>query len=87
MTATDEKQKPSLKRKPAPIPVEVDLWTTAEIGAYLKIAPDNVVCDVASRPDFPPRIELPKANGGHMHPRWPAKDVIAWAMSYYRRAA
>ena len=87
MNEATEKQKPSLKRKPTPIPVEVDLWTTAEIGAYLKIAPDNVIPEIACRPDFPPRLVLPKANGHKMHPRWPAKDVIAWAMSHYKRAA
>lgn len=30
MNEATEKQKPSLKRKPTPIPVEVDLWTTAD---------------------------------------------------------
>jgi hypothetical protein len=64
------------------IPLSIDIWTTAEIGAYLKVAPTKVVERFASLPDFPKRFSLPTAEGRTTHPRWKAKDVVAWAESY-----
>lgn len=64
------------------IPLEVELWTVTDIGAYLKIAPNKVVERYASLPDFPKRIELPTSEGRKTHPRWLAREVIQWVEGY-----
>ena len=70
------------RRAVGSIPVEVDLWSTNELGAYLKVSPNKVVERYAALPDFPKRIVLPTAEGGRSHPRWKALDVISWAEQY-----
>ena len=64
------------------VPFEYELWTTKEIGNYLKVAPDNVVSSFACMPDFPRRIQLPIASGGKSHPRWKAIEVVNWVEGY-----
>ena len=61
-----------------PLPIEIQLWTTQDIGSYLKIDPNKVVQRYASLPDFPKRIEIPTAEGRITHPRWKAVEVIRW---------
>ena len=60
------------------LPIEIQLWTTQDIGSYLKIDPNKVVQRYASLPDFPKRIEIPTAEGRITHPRWKAVEVIRW---------
>ena len=64
------------------VPFEHELWTTKEIGDYLKVAPKHVVSKFACMPDFPKRIELPIASGGKSHPRWKAIEVVNWVEGY-----
>lgn len=64
------------------VPLEHLLWTTADIGAYLKVSTNKVNERYASLPSFPKRIELPTGEGRKTHPRWKAKDVIQWVESY-----
>jgi len=64
------------------VPLDVELWTVADVGSYLKVAPNKVVERYASLPDFPKRIELPTAQGRKTHPRWLARDVIRWVEGY-----
>jgi predicted DNA-binding transcriptional regulator AlpA len=67
------------------IPIEVDLWGTKEIAAYLKMIASQVGQRYAPRPDFPKAIRLPTHDGHRSHPRWKAVDVIAWAEKYLER--
>jgi len=65
------------------IPVEVDLWSSKEIAAYLKQKPRTVAEVTCRIPGFPQTIYLPSATGkGRAHPRWKAREVIQWAEKY-----
>ena len=68
-----------MPKQDTPLPIETQLWTTQDIGSYLKIDPNKVVQRYASLPDFPKRIEIPTAEGRITHPRWKAVEVIRWA--------
>jgi len=70
------------ERVSKPLPIEIELWTTKEIGAYLKVSPNKVVERYASLPDFPKPIRLPTAEGRITHPRWKAAKVIRWVEGY-----
>lgn len=70
------------ERVSARIPVEIDLWSAAEIAAYLKMSERQVTERYAPLPDFPKAYRLPTASGGNGHPRWRAREVIAWAERY-----
>lgn len=61
------------------IPLEIDLWSGTEIGAYLKVGSRQVLERYAPLPDFPKAIRLPTGEGGKGQPRWKASEVIAWA--------
>jgi hypothetical protein len=64
------------------VPFEYLLWSTADIGAYLR-RPVQVVRErVVVVPGFPEAIRLPNFGGGKAHPRWKASEVVAWAESY-----
>lgn len=64
------------------VPFEHLLWSTAEIGEYLR-RPAQVVRErVVIVPGFPEAIRLPNFGGGKAHPRWKASEVVAWAESY-----
>lgn len=59
-------------------PFEVTLWSTAEIGEYLGVAPKSVMERFGSHPDFPKAFKIPKADGGFTHPKWFAGDIVSW---------
>ena len=67
-----------MPKQDTPLPIEIQLWTTQDIGSYLKIDPNKVVQRYTSLPDFPKRIEIPTAEGRITHPRWKAVEVIRW---------
>lgn len=69
-----------------PIPIHVELWSAAEIAAYLKVSPRQVIDRYSKLPDFPRAIRLPSLSGGCGHPRWKASDVIAWSQKYQEGA-
>ncbi len=64
------------------VPFEHALWSTKEIGEYLKrpaqVVRDRVVC----LPGFPKAIRLPNADGGRSFPRWKAIEVVKWVESH-----
>jgi len=64
------------------IPLDIDLWSAAEIAAWLKVGTDQVLERYAPLPDFPKAIRLPTPDGGRGRPRWKAAEVIAWAEKY-----
>ena len=65
------------------LPVEVDLWDTRNICAYLKRSPDTVRDDIVTLPSFPKPIRLPVK--GRAHALFKAREVIAWAESHVSR--
>lgn len=54
------------------IPLAVDLWSNAEIAAYLKVDQRQVSERYSCLPGFPRAIRI----GGKGHPRYKAADVI-----------
>ena len=64
----------------APLPVEVDLWDTKNIGAYLKRLVDTVRDDIVCLPRFPRPIRLPTP--GRAQALYKAHEVIRWAESH-----
>lgn len=64
----------------APLPVEVDLWDTKNISAYLKRSTDTVRDDIVSLPSFPRPIRLPTP--GRAQALYKAREVIKWAESH-----
>ena len=71
-------QKLSEKATRAAIPVEVDLWDTEHIAAYLKRSYTTVRDKIIVRPDFPKPIKI-NPTQERSHPLFKARDVIAWA--------
>lgn len=69
------------------IPIDVDLWGTAEVAAYLKLASKVVSERIVTLPGFPQAIRLPCKGGGRGHPRWKAIEVIAWVEKHQERRA
>lgn len=67
---------------PPRIPVNVDLWGYADIGAFLKVTPTHVAERYATRADFPRAIRLPSSGPGRAHPRYKACEIIRWADQY-----
>jgi hypothetical protein len=63
------------------IPVTIDLWRAREVAAYLKVTPRHVLERYAIMPGFPAPIRLPSPSGIG-HPRWKAKEIIAWTERY-----
>ena len=62
------------------IPVEVDLWDTEHIAAYLKRSYTTVRDKIIVRPDFPRPIKL-NPSQERSHPLYKAREVIEWAES------
>lgn len=62
------------------IPVEVDLWDTEHIAAYLKRSYSTVRDKVLPLPSFPKPIRLRTSNGTG-YPLYKAREVIQWAES------
>jgi hypothetical protein len=60
------------------IPVEVDLWDTEHVAAYLKRSYSTVRDKIIVRPDFPRPINL-NATHERAHPLYKAREVIRWA--------
>lgn len=60
------------------IPVEVDLWDTEHIAAYLKRSYTTVRDKIIVRPDFPKAIKINR-NQERAHPLYKAREVIQWA--------
>jgi hypothetical protein len=60
------------------IPVEVDLWDTEHIAAYLKYSHSTVRDKILPLPSFPRPICIRTANGSGL-PRYKAREVIKWA--------
>lgn len=72
------------------IPIDVDLWDIAMIGAYLKrdsqVVRERIVCQES----FPKAIRIPtKSENGQParkgQPLYKAKEVIAWANSFQEK--
>ena len=63
------------------MPVDVDLWDSAHVGAYLKVSQRTVAERIAAVPGFPKAVRVPTKGGGRGHPLWPASEVIEWANS------
>jgi len=63
-------------------PIEIALWDTQTIAAYLKrshaVVRDRIVC----LPDFPKAIRPPSARSERGFPLYEAKEVIAWSKKY-----
>lgn len=82
--STDEMLEKLLERltKPVlpPLPVEVDLWDTKNISAYLKRSVDTVRDDIVCLPSFPRPIRLPTP--GRAQALYKAREVIKWAESH-----
>ena len=62
------------------IPLEVDLWDTEHIAAYLKRSYSTVRDKIIVRPDFPKPIRI-NQNKERSHPLYKAREVIEWAES------
>ena len=62
------------------IPVEVDLWDTEHIAAYLKRSYTTVRYTIIVRPDFPKPIKI-NPTKERLHPLYKAREVIQWAES------
>jgi len=73
----------------ASIPINIDLWSTKEIAAYLKRNERTVRTGVVTLPGFPQAIRLPAATGtrGNGHPLWKAREVIAWVERHQEQRA
>ena len=69
---------------PPTIPLSVALWSLAEIAAFLKMSPHSVRQRIVPLPGFPQAIRLPSGKT-KPHPRWKAKEVIAWADKHQER--
>jgi hypothetical protein len=73
-------QKLSEKATQAAIPVEIDLWDTEHIAAYLKYSYSTVRDKILPLPSFPRPISIRTVNGAGL-PRYKAREVILWAES------
>jgi hypothetical protein len=71
-------QKLSEKATQAAIPVDVDLWDTEHIAAYLKRSYTTVRDKIIVRPDFPRPIKI-NPTQERSHPLYKAREVIRWA--------
>lgn len=79
--------------KPA-VPLNVALWTTDDIGAYLQRSPRVVAERIVTLQGFPKPIRLPSASAdaectgrrGKSNPLWEANEVIQWAKGHKEKA-
>ena len=62
------------------IPLDIDLWDTEHIAAYLKYSYSTVRDKILPLPSFPKPICIRTANGSGM-PRYKAREVVCWAES------
>jgi hypothetical protein len=68
----------------AAIPIDIDLWDMATIGAYLKRSPAMVRERIACLPSFPKAIRLPTTTG-RAQPLYKATEVIAWTLKHQEK--
>lgn len=73
-------QKLSEKAMQAAIPIDIDLWDTEHIAAYLKYSHSTVRDKILPLPSFPKPICIRTANGSGL-PRYKAREVVKWAES------
>jgi len=69
------------RHMPRRIPLAVDLWSNAEIAAYLKVDQRQVSERYSCLPGFPRAIRI----GGKWHPRYRAAEVIEWVEGQMER--
>lgn len=75
---TEEILKQVLDRLTTPvIPINVDLWDTKNISAYLKRSVTTVRDEICALPSFPRPVRLPTK--GRAQALYKAREVIAWA--------
>lgn len=65
------------------IPIDVDLWSAAQVGDYLKCSDRYVLEHYCTTEGFPEKIRLP-SRGGRGHPLWCAGEIIKWAQKHRR---
>lgn len=73
-----------LNKNTKPIPLSIQLWSKAEVGAYLgrkETALNRLIC----QPGFPERIYLPTEQGTSQ-PLWRAVEVIKWVEAQQQRS-
>lgn len=64
----------------APVPIDVALWTIAEVANYLRVSEQHCRERLAPLPSFPRAIRLPSSGpAGRGAPRWRAREVIDWS--------
>lgn len=70
---------------PPKIPLDIDLWGSKEVAAYLKKSPEHVMKKYTCLPSFPSPIYLPGTGSrGRSQPLFRAREVIAWAVSHQK---
>ena len=69
------------------IPVSIDLWSSKECAAYLKVSPRTFLESYACKPGFPAAIRLPSRGTHKGMPRWKAVEVIKWVEKFTDRRA
>jgi hypothetical protein len=65
------------------VPLEDQLWDTAEVGRYLHRSPKIVREMLACQPSFPKAIRLPSK--GQARPLYNAAEVVEWARRFYEK--
>lgn len=69
------------------VPIDIALWDSSTIAAYLKLSERVVIERVVAVIGFPQAIRLPTQRGTKGHPRWKASEVIAWAERHQEKRA
>lgn len=59
--------------------LDLTLWTTENIAAYLNCSVRQVTDRHSKLASFPRAIRLPTADGHKSNPRWKAAEVVTWA--------
>ncbi|MES1192665.1 MAG: hypothetical protein ABUS47_16510 [Steroidobacter sp.] len=72
-------------RMPVQFPVDIDVWTSREVAAYLKCNPRQVLDRYAPMTSFPEAIRLPNGKGGFGNPKWHARDIVEWVEKFKGR--
>lgn len=75
----------ALRALATPIPLTVDLWSTREVAQFLKHTEKTTRDKIVAKPDFPRPIRISTGARGRGHPRWKAREVIAWAEKQQER--
>lgn len=78
MTAEQMLAKLLTKLSAPALPVSIDLWDVAHVGAYLKRSSDFVRGEIVCLPTFPKPIRI---GSGRPQALYPAREVIKWAES------